>query len=92
LEPALDSGDDAARFGGPDEGLGIIVGLGDEAMDGGLEVVDGTKDAALEPALTELAKKVSTALSQEQDLGVKWKVQRGCRASQASTTGCLWVA
>src|ERR1039458_2764651 len=29
-----------------------------------------------------LAKKPSTALSQDADVGVKWKVQRGCRANQ----------
>ena len=32
-----------------------------------------------------VAKKVSTALTQEQEVGVKWKVQRGWRASQART-------
>ena len=37
-------------------------------------------------------KKVSTALSQEPEVGVKWKVQRGWRASQARTLGCLWAA
>jgi hypothetical protein len=37
-------------------------------------------------------KKPSTALSQEVLVGVKWKVQRGWRASQARTLGCLWVA
>jgi hypothetical protein len=36
-------------------------------------------------------KKVSTAFSHEPEVGVKWKVQRGCRASQARTSGCLWV-
>src|SRR5262249_26766604 len=39
-----------------------------------------------------LEKKFSTALSQEAEVGVKWKVQRGWRTSQASTLGCLWVA
>src|SRR5436190_11896596 len=37
-------------------------------------------------------KKFSTALSQELEVGVKWKVQRGWRMSQAWTLGCLWVA
>src|SRR4028119_899648 len=36
-----------------------------------------------------LAKKVSTALSHEHEVGVKWKVQRGWRPSQASTLGWL---
>ena len=39
-----------------------------------------------------LAKNPSTAFSQEQEVGVKWKVQRGCRASQARTLACLWAA
>ena len=39
-----------------------------------------------------LAKKPSTALSQDAEVGVKWKVQRGCRRSHWRTFGCLWVA
>ena len=39
-----------------------------------------------------LAKKPSTALSQEAEVGVKWKVQRGCCASHLRTLGCLWLA
>ena len=38
-----------------------------------------------------LAKNPSTALSQEAEVGMKWKVQRGWRASQTRTLGCLWV-
>src|SRR5450631_2851365 len=42
-----------------------------------------------------LAKKPSTALSQDADVGVKWKVQRGCRASHWRTfrmlVGCVVV-
>ena len=37
-----------------------------------------------------LAKKPSTALSQDAEVGVKWKVQRGCRASH-SPKGSLKV-
>ena len=32
-----------------------------------------------------LAKKPSTALSQDAEVGVKWNVQRGCRASHLRT-------
>jgi hypothetical protein len=39
-----------------------------------------------------LDKKPSTALSQEPDFGVKWNLQRGCRASQALTLGWVCVA
>ena len=34
-------------------------------------------------------KKVSTALSHEPEVGVKWKIQRGCRLSQAQHLGVL---
>jgi hypothetical protein len=34
-----------------------------------------------------LKKKFSTALNQEAEVGVKWKVQRGWRASRAGTFG-----
>jgi hypothetical protein len=37
-------------------------------------------------------KKPSTAVSHEAEVGVKGHVQRGWRASQARTFGCLWVA
>jgi hypothetical protein len=48
LVPSPDSSDDFVWIGGPGEGLGIVVGLGDEAVDGGLKVGDGSEDAALE--------------------------------------------
>jgi hypothetical protein len=35
------------------------------------------------------AKNPSTALSQEHEVGVKWKTKRGWRSSQARTLGCL---
>lgn len=35
---------------GPDEGFGIGVGLGDEAVDGSLEFVERPEHAALEAA------------------------------------------
>ena len=38
-----------------------------------------------------LAKKPSTALSHEHEVGVKWKVQRGCFSSHARTALCLWA-
>ena len=40
--------------GGPDEGLGIGIGLGEEAVDGGLKVDDGAEDAAFEASAGEL--------------------------------------
>jgi hypothetical protein len=34
LLPAFDSGEDALWVGGPDEGFGFGIGIGDEAIDG----------------------------------------------------------
>jgi len=49
LEPAFSGCDDAAWVGSPDEGLGLgPVVLVDEAIDGGLEVDEGMKDATFE--------------------------------------------
>ena len=73
--------------GGPYEGSWIGVGFGDEAVDSAFEVVDGSEDSALEPSACEFGD--STALSQDADVGVKWKVQRGCWASHARTLRCL---
>src|SRR4051812_20812576 len=42
--------------------------------------------------LASLAKKPSTALSHEHEVGVKWKAKRGCRSSHWPTFGCLWAA
>jgi hypothetical protein len=49
-------------------------------------------EAAPPDALARESREESTAFSHEPDVGVKWNVQRGCRASQAFTFGCLWVA
>jgi hypothetical protein len=38
----------ASGIGGPGEGLRIFIGLGEEAIDGGLEIDDALEDAALE--------------------------------------------
>ena len=54
--PAPDSGDDAIGIGGPDEGFGIMVGLGDEAVDGLLQFNGGAEHAAFEALLAEFGK------------------------------------
>ena len=52
--PAFDSSEDALWVGGPDEWFGIGVSLGDEAVDGGLEIKDGSEYASLEATAREL--------------------------------------
>jgi hypothetical protein len=54
LVPTLYGGDDAIGIGGPDEGLGLHVVLGEQAVDGGLEVDEGVEGPALEAPLEEL--------------------------------------
>ena len=54
MVPALDGGDDLVGVGGPGEGLWLLVVLGEEAVDGGLEVDDGVEDAAFQPPLRQL--------------------------------------
>ena len=54
LVPAAHRGDDLVGIGGPDERLGLPVGLGEEAVDGGLQVDDRGEHAAFQPAVGEL--------------------------------------
>ncbi len=68
--PAPDLLDDAVWVGGPDEGSWGVVVLLEVAVDGGLEIHQGAEDPALEATSRELGEKVSTALSQEQEVGV----------------------
>lgn len=51
--PAFDGSDDFVRIGGPGEGFGVIAALGEEAVDGSLEINDRMEDAALEAAFGE---------------------------------------
>jgi hypothetical protein len=49
LHPALDSGDEAVGMGGPHEGFRIGMDIGEEVIDGGLEVNNRSEDGAFEP-------------------------------------------
>jgi hypothetical protein len=61
LAPAVDGGDDFVGIGSPDEWLGIMIGLGNEPVDGGLEIDGRSEDSALEVAPGEFAKNPSTS-------------------------------
>ena len=52
--PAFDSSEDAVGICGPDEGFWFGIGFQDEAIDGGLEIADGSEDAANESPSGEL--------------------------------------
>src|SRR5271167_1156416 len=86
----------AARMASADlvqtNGLGLSLA---SAMKQLIAVCSSTievKTPRLRRCRVSLANQPSTALAQEQEVGVKWKVKRGCRVSHAVTLGCLWVA
>ena len=58
-------------------GPGIVIGLPQEAVDGGMASTIEWKTPRRMRCRVILEKKFSTALSQEAEVGVKWKVQRG---------------
>jgi len=82
--PASDSADNFVGIGNPCEGFWFGVVFEDEAIDGCLQVDDRDEDAALQSPLRELGEEALDA-----EIGVKWKVQRGCRRSHWRTFGCL---
>jgi hypothetical protein len=65
----VDLFDDGIGVGGPEEGFGIVVGLAQEAVDGGLEIDDAFEDAAFEPTPGQLGKEALDRLSQEAEVG-----------------------
>jgi hypothetical protein len=83
LVPAVDGGDDFVRIGGPDKWLWDLVCLLDEAGDGGLQFGNGAEDTRCRRCLDCFAKYPSTALSQGQDVGVKWRKKRLWRTNHA---------
>jgi hypothetical protein len=50
LVPTFDGSDDFIGIGGPHEGLGVVVGFLQEAVDGGLEIDNRAEDPAFEAA------------------------------------------
>ena len=72
LEPLVSCDVDCIRIGilGSESYLGAIIFVY-EAVDGGLQVDDGMKSASKSRRLVNLAKKPSTALSQELEIGIK---------------------
>jgi hypothetical protein len=53
LAPTFDGGDDFVWIGGPGKGLRSLVVLFEEAIDGSLEVDDGSENASLQSPLCE---------------------------------------
>lgn len=89
--PAADLGQDRLGGCGPDEWFRFVVAGGRVRLDRGDQVWHGIETAAAEGFVGQLPEP-STRLSQDEEVGVKWRWNRGCDAGQAFTPGCLWVA
>jgi len=71
---------------------GIIIVFLQVAADRGLQVGDRSEDAAADALAGHLREEAFHGIEPGPGGGVKWKTQRGWRAGQALTLGCLWVA
>ena len=74
------------------KGFGCLVVVGDEAVDGGLEIDDALEDAALEATLGEDGEEALDGV--EPAGGGRGEVEGPARmpAQPSITLGCLWVA
>lgn len=79
--PTLDGGDDPIWIGGPDEGLGLAFCSATKRLMAACRSTSEWNVPRLRPHFESLAKKPSTALSHEHEVGVKWKVKWVCRSS-----------
>jgi len=88
LVPAADGCDDLVGVFGPAERLGVLICVVDEAVDCGLKATMEWNTPRFSLRLASLAKKPSTALIQDAEIGVKWKVNRPCRPSHSTVRLC----
>ena len=75
----FDSGDHAYWVGGPDEVFGIDVVSATKRLMGTCRSMTDRNTPRLRRWRVRLAKKPSTALSQDAEVGVKWNIQRMLR-------------
>jgi len=78
--PSIEGGDDFIWVCGPDEGLWFLVGLGDEAVDGGLEFDDRAKDASLKAAPGEFGEEALNGI--EPGAGRRGEVEDDARMAR----------
>ena len=71
-------------------GFGVSLCLATERLMAACRSATERTTPCLSRRQVSAAKKPSTVFSQDDDVGVKWKVRRGCRSSQARTLACLW--
>ena len=74
MAPAFDSGEDFFGLSSPNEGLGMVVGLGEEAVDGILQLRERSEHAALEATAGELGEEAFDRI--EPGCGGRGEVER----------------
>ena len=88
MVPAPDGGDDFVWICGPNEGLRPFVVLGQEAVDGGLKVDEGMKDAAFEASVGEFCEE---ALDGIEPGARRWCKVEGKARVPVEPLADLWV-
>jgi len=93
LVPPFYGGDNFVGILCPPEWAWVGVGFGKKAVDLGLKFNDRVKHTpCFERSLGQLGEEALDPIHHEADVGVKLKLHRRWRASQALTLGCLRVA
>ena len=70
MEPSFDGGDNSVGAGFPDEGLGVLIVILDEAVTGVLDIDEGVEAAVFKPPLRELGEDAFDGVNHEHDVGV----------------------
>ena len=100
MVPTFDGSDDFIGIGGPHEGLGVIVGFLQEAVDGGLEIDNRAEDPAFEAAPGQLGEEALDRVEPggrgrgEMEDEPRMPAEPGAnpRFREGRLLGCLWVA
>ena len=87
---------DFFEYGGggcfPDERDGVVIVDGEIIVDGLLQFGGAFEDAAADTPSGDLGEETLDLVSQDAEVGVKWRWNRRCRFSHRLTSGVLWVA
>ena len=85
--PTFDSGNNFVWIGGPGEGFGVVVGLDDEAVNGGLQINEGVEDAPVETPLGEFSEEVFNGIGPRAGCGREVKGEAFMAIQPSSNLG-----